>query len=618
MITPTKPGTHESHLNNDYTALQDKTTAKTDLLSHSCFAQIAKNLARGVGIVLIASVVVLAVKATLPIWATVVLAVAAIALPYLAFKAYESIERRISINALMKEIEQGGDEKLKKASNFLDNKDLLTVENLSNLIDNPEHAGELAKGFSILNPGYVWEDTKSYDGYYVKQPNLLTAENREILLDCPEHAEQLARGLDCLHSSKGKLTTETREILLDCPEHALSLAKGICAFDWHHAPPPPLEILKILIKSPQNALILSKELYSLKIHDFVTKESVKALLVSPENSKGLGQALVHLNNAGILTRETCKALTQDPESTVHLAKIIFNLHSANILNRTTYKALMESPVNAQSISSVTSALTPYDAIILTTDNFYRALESPDKTESVAKAFHTLCDNSYRASQKDFDAFFENPDKSESLAKAFKLFYRFEKSMKGETPEHIHDFLAQNPTYAESLAKNPMHAKSLEEGLNTLSTYQRHFITQKECEILIKFPENAKHLAESMNRLSGANLLSEKNLEELIRGNGAHAKFLIDYMKPNSRLTQKLFDKIMEIPSDQARLAVTTLAMHNRSPLLISEGKTLPSQIVELIANYVAPDYSRDPTPKAPLDLSERINQVQNREWVSSN
>ena len=209
--------------------------------------------------------------------------------------------------------------------------------------------------------------------------------------------------------------------------------------------------------------------------------------ISEGGNENLKLASEFLKNHGLLTLENLKALAKSPENAMSLAKAFYSVRHAfphmlfNVtLTDETRNIILKSPENAEQLGRAIAYLILKH--ILTAENCKAILESPENAEQIAEAI--------------IDLFRD-----------------------GILTDENCNILQRNPGNARYLAKALGFCSALILEDETRNTIQLHLAS----------PENAKHLAKAIISLKYTGILTAKNCNELIRGNGAYAKAIAHHL-----------------------------------------------------------------------------------------
>lgn len=350
---------------------QDKTTEKTTCVSKNLLSKIVTGTAVGLAAT---AITILAIK-TLPLWAAAAAIAAVVALPILAYKGFEFVQERRAQNALIRELHTLTGMDYHFTGTSLIQKGLLTSENFLKFQElNLEQLESLQKGLNVLK-----EKTTTH---FMR--DLQSEENFEALLENPDHAEPLAKGFRSLDLAQ-ILTEENRESFSKHAKYAETLGEafsflkkeGILSEDH----------IRALLEDPQDAEDNAQEFKATKTLEEAEIATVanKAILLN-RTDKGVIFAKVFnsfpttgLNRT--LFDQIADVIVNKPKQTIPaVAQILRILSETEISTEKTHQALFKHLPHAANFAEDFDTFAT--AGKLTEESFIKLIESPTEILSL--------------------------------------------------------------------------------------------------------------------------------------------------------------------------------------------------------------------------------------------
>lgn len=302
----------------------------------------------------------------------------------------------------------------------------------------------------------------------------------------------------------------------------------------------------------------------------------------------LQEAIFSLQRTQLFNNQTLASLLDNTEHVRNLKEILSVLEEVNDLNHNTLNALLNNVEHAEILKEACAYL--YTALALEEQTFVILTEHPNWAIGFAKGMASLADSN-ALTDHTYEILTQNLENAETLG--LGLAFLWEGGiLTGENT----DLLLTDPKNAEELG---MGLFSLEQA-NLMTEYRDAFVQQSRT--IKAFGLGLFSLSESEN-------LTEKNLQILLSGNGAHAQALVTFCQNQETLTETLpsldqqsFDNLMMTVWEDARNTATALAQHHKT----HPEQALPQDLILKIAQELLPDYSQD----APEVLSETLQYLE--------
>ncbi|OGT69962.1 MAG: hypothetical protein A3H43_00065 [Gammaproteobacteria bacterium RIFCSPLOWO2_02_FULL_42_9] len=218
----------------------------------------------------------------------------------------------------------------------------------------------------------------------LQQAGILNQENVTAIVQHPQHAQNIAQVFAVLQRA-GILNPENREALLQHPEHAKHIAKAFLYLQQDNI--LNLENRAATVQHPQDAENIAQAFVYLQRANILNLENREAMLQHPQQARDIAQVFLYLQHVGMFDPKNRAVILSRPQHAEDIARAFRDLHRTRILNQANVTLLLQHAQYAEEIARAFALLQR--ASILTPENRAAILQHPKRAVGLGSAIYAL-------------------------------------------------------------------------------------------------------------------------------------------------------------------------------------------------------------------------------------